>query len=69
MEHITENGRFDLYRNKHELKRRVIKEEEAQVQRVVKILDINKKLRYFGEYLQVEMEGTEPIQVARLTKN
>jgi hypothetical protein len=48
LEHINENSKVEHFKNKGEFKKRIIKEEEAQVQRVVKILDINKKLRYFG---------------------
>lgn len=30
--------------------------DESQMHQVVKVLDLNKKLKYFGEYLQVEYQ-------------
>jgi hypothetical protein len=34
---------------------------------VVRILDLNKRLKYFGEYLQVEISDTEQVQIAHIS--
>jgi hypothetical protein len=35
---------------------------------VVKVLDLNKRLKYFGEYLQAEYESVERVQVANISE-
>lgn len=38
------------------------------MKQVVKILDLNKRLKYFGEYLQVDLSGSERVQVAHIAE-
>lgn len=38
------------------------------MKQVVKILDLNKRLKYFGEYLQVDLTGAERVQVAHIAE-
>jgi 5-carboxymethyl-2-hydroxymuconate isomerase len=42
--------------------------EQEEVKQVLKVLDFNKQLKYFGEYLQVEFDGTQKVQVGRMTE-
>lgn len=43
--------------------------DSESVQQVVRVLDLNKRLRYFGEYLQVELEPSgERVQVAHIAE-
>lgn len=39
-----------------------------EVQRVVRVLDLNKRLKYFGEYLQVEYSPSEKVQIAHINE-
>ena len=45
-------------------------EEKQQVKKIYTVLDLNKKLKYFGEYLQVENQGQHKrVQIAHIQEH
>lgn len=50
---LQENESFNPYFDKKSLILTVSQEQKEEVRKVVSILDLNKRLKYFGEYLQV----------------
>lgn len=51
---LHENEAFDPHAIKPVEKITIRQHHRDEMQRIVKVLDLNKKLKYFGEYLQVD---------------
>ncbi len=65
---MDENEPIRAYIGKKPQKTMINETQKEQVQRVVNVLDLNKRLKYFGEYLQVAYEANSKVRLTKQTE-
>lgn len=63
----TDNQAFEGFNEASPKKKQAKLEDREGMKKVIKVLDLNRRLKYFGQYLQVDLGKPQNVRVAHIS--